>query len=128
MSRRTLTWADWTDRAAADLEEAFTPAELCATAAAVQDGRELLFALLEGGRRVGSVVVRLEDGAEGRELVCVGVGGQPGILGRFQAPLEAWGRSRGAATMRAHCRAPGMVRMLPRHGFAAVETVFRKDL
>lgn len=75
----------------------------------------------------GYLVTRIEQ-AEGQppELVLVAGAGHG-----LDAVVEAFreiARRNGIGSLRAHCRRPGMARMLGRHGFYVLETVYRAEI
>lgn len=119
----------WDAAAAADLGRIvpstdYMPADFYEREAAA--GGPLL-AVEDGGRRVGTVLLRFE----GPECVIVGAGGRwpGGALAPAVLPvIEAEAERVGLASIRFHTARPGLVRFARRAGYRVQETVMQKNI
>jgi len=124
----------WDRFATRDLEPAMAHDPLAGTevlAAGVMAGSMMLLGVYVEAERVGSLVLRPEEGDGTREMVLVAAGGRkPGLmLGPLVLPeVERLARDMGADTMRFHSARPAMSALAMRGGYFEAERVYRKVL
>lgn len=96
----------------------------------VAAGRAWMWGVYDGGRRVGTAILREEDHpALGREWVIVAAAGRgDDLFGRVLPLIEAKARAAGAGSVRFHTQRPGLVARAKRAGYGGVEIVMRKAL
>ena len=125
-----LTSAEWSPEMAADLARIEDPSTgVNWLRREVAEGRLHGLAVTRAGRPVCHVLYRIEDVADGVELMIAAAGGrEPGIdlTASLLPGLEALARRAGATHLRFHTRRPGLVRRAGRLGYRTAEIIMRK--